>query len=611
MARTIVADMKYSTWYSELDWMRYDSRSVTRWGSPDNFDGGDAYRPDDLRLDYNPSQGVMTSIWHLLMRKFRAVMGYRAIVLRAHFWFRYGDTSPGSTSFNMQCHKFLKAAGYPELDDCGAVYRDESEGLKWFSDAYAAQLGQDLSSLPIATVTWVNDRNRGDFFDDALDLTDYFATQLLESDDLFFELFQNNTSADLFLGTSVLVERPLFEVAFVYPVEMYPESVTESGKIDFSRLLNTDNEPISLGAYQQGQTGAAQLFFLANFSREVLAHVEVWDDHPEWTDPAADAGNGGSGDLGYIDVFEDCVSQRWEVKFTSATDYEVKATSYLDNIESLHPQYDADPSWEGDTSTDWTSPDGSAQIPAAAWSGTPQAGDIFVFFTRGQTTDSSWAADSNDQVEITKDSGGSPDSSAWRPINGRRTLSTSSVTIDGATKTVDVKRIVTADWPAGTPVFLANANTIDEGTIQSVTTTSITIENLSITSNVYAAGAIVATTLPIRSLPAAKWAELTAASGVSQANKRRLYIADASTYGFTGGATIYVQSNDNPENYESGIIDTITSTYIELTTDMINDYEVSSMVIQRESGEAKFWLRVVADPTTQEELKEFRLNVIA
>jgi hypothetical protein len=610
MARHINADMQYATWFAELNWMSYEGRSVTRWGSADNQDSGSVHQPSSLRLAYNPSQNVTTSIWHLMMRKFRAVMGYRAIVLRAHFWFRHG-TSAGSQSFNMQCHRFLKAAGYPEFDDCGMIYRDQSEGLRWFAEAYGAQIGEDLSSLPIATVTWVNDRNAGQFFDDPLDLTDYFATQLLEAEDLYFELWQNNTNEDLFLGTSVLTERPKFEVFFVYPVEMFPESATESGKIDYSRLLDTDNEPISLGAYQTGQTGAGHLFFLANFSRETLAHIEVWDDYPEWTTPVAGGGNGGSGDLAYVEVFESCVSQRWEIKFSNATDFEVKATLFLDNLESLHSQYDADPDWTHDTATDWTSPDGSVTLPAAAWSGTPQADDVFVFFTRGQTTPSSWPADSNDQVQITQDDGGSPDAAGWRPINGRRTESTGSVTIDAATKTINVKRIVPTDWPVGTPVYIANADDIDEGTIKSVTATTVEIENLSVSGNSYAAGAIVATTLPIRSLAAAKWAELTDDSGVFQANAKRLYIAGADTYGFTGGATVFVQSNAVPDNYELGVINLITSTYVELQADMVNDYEPGSMVIQRETGEAKFWLRVVADPAAAEGLREFRLNVIA
>lgn len=609
MSRNINADLQYSAWFDDWDWSHKAGRSVTRWGSANNYDGENIHQSSDLRITYDPGANVFSITNHYLMRRFRAEMGFRAIVLRALWYFRYGGSTGSGGPFDVRTHKYLRPSGYPDVDDNSFAYKDITGTIPWGLGGYDSQYGIDISSDAIATSSFdQTGLANGDFFP-AIDLTDYFAQQLLENDDLWFEVFQVTSSTTMWVGSSNLPERPKLVVDYLFPVEMYPEDPARPGEIDLSRLLNTDNEPITLGAYQKGQTGSSQLFFTKNFSRETLAHLEVWDDHPEWNPPAADAGNGGTADLAYIEVFENCVSQRWEVKFLTATTFEVKADSYLDNLESLHPQYDAAPAWQGAVGSDWDSPDGSIRIPSAAWSGTAVADDLIVTYTRGQQTDSSWPADSNDQVQIANDVAGSPGD--WRPINGRRTTLAVADSVDAATITVTVERIVTGDWPVGEKVFLANPNTIDIGDIKSVTATTIEIENLSITNNNYGIGDIVATTLPVRSLTAAPWAQLTAASGVSESNKRRLYILDADVYGFGPGEDIYVQSNDVPATSELLVISTITSTYIEATTDMVNDYEIGAVVVEKASGEEKFHLRVVADPATTEELKEFRLNIIA
>jgi hypothetical protein len=534
-------------------------------------------------------------------------MGFRALVLSAQWKIRKGG-STGTTVFDTRLHEFLPP--YPDIADCRYQYKDAGATLDWYLGGYAPQYGADISSQPIATASLDQGAvNQNDFFLEYFEIRDYFARQLLNNRDLWMEVFQVTSSSVLWFGTSVYQERHSLDVYYLFPVEMYPETAA-GGDPDFSRLLNIDNEPINLGAFQQGQTGAAQRFYLKNFSRQTLPHLEVWDDYPEWSEPAADAGNSGTADLDYVEPFEACVSQRWEIKFLTATTYEVKATAYLDNIENLHPQYDAAPAWQGAVGSDWTSPDGSVKIPSAAWSGTAVADDLFVFYTRGNTTDNTWPADSNDQVEMCDDNAGSP-SGDWRPINAQRTLATAGVTIDAAIKTITVKRIDTSKWPVGDEAYIANSSTIDKGTIKSVTATTVELEGLSITSNVYAAGAIVATTLPFRDLAAADWGELAAASGASETNPNRIYIDDAVTLGFSDGADVFIQSNANPEIYETKTIDTVYSNYILLTSDLANDYAIGDVCLEYGSGEVPFWLRVVASPTTDEELKEFRLNVIA
>jgi hypothetical protein len=606
MARYLNCDCLYSVWSSQWQSAMIGSRSTTRWGSPANATGSTQYDSDDNRISYAPvSVWVDELLVKFAMAKVRALLGYRALILTAPF--RLGHTgNPGSSTCTMRIAKLLKP--YPDIDGVTGQYKDTSPATNWYNSGYAPQLGHDVASTPISTALYDNSIAQYALYA-PFELKTYLQEQLLRGDDLWMDIWQQDTSTDFFVGGYNNVTRPWkLELYYLFPIEMFP--TVSGGTIDLTRLLNIDNEPIDLGAYQRLQTGAPIKFMLKNFGASAIAHAEVWDDHPQWSDPVAAVGNTGSGDLGYVTVFEACCSQRWEVKFSSSSAFEVKATAYLDNTTSLHPSYDATPAWQGTTGSTWSEPNGNITIPTAAWSGTPATNDLFVFYTRGNTTNAAWPADSNDQVQICGDSGGSPDGN-WRGVNGRRTESTASVTIDATTKTVNVLRIVTADWPVGGEVFIANQDTINEGTIKSVTTTSVEIENLTANSNVYAAGAIVATTLPIRNIAASQWAQLSADSGVSQTYKNRVYITDADQVFTSPGVPIFLQSITDPNTSETAEIYAITSTYIQTSANLTNDYEAGDFCARTGMGEAAFWLRVVASGSTDEELKEFRMSVIA
>jgi len=606
MARHLDCDCKYSAWNTQWDWVRFAGRSITKWGSPTNQNGAVTYNDNDNRLDYSPVSGTVTELAaKFLMAKVRAVLGYRAIILSAPFRLvQVGN--PGSSTCTMRVYKFLKP--YPDINQISYLYKDTGSSTPWFNSGYAPQFGHDHSSNPIATALFNNSIAQFSYYP-PLEIKTYLQEQLLRNDDLWIDIWQMDTSTAFFVSGPTHTSYPWdLDIYYLFPIEMFP--TLGDGTIDLTRLLNIDNEPLDLGAYQRLQTGAPVKFMLKNFGSTAITHCEVWDDHPQWSDPQPDAGNGGSGDLTYVSVYEACCSQRWEVKFSSSTAYEVKATAYLDNVTSLHPSYDGTPAWQSNTSTNWSDPSGNITIPSAAWSGTPSTNDLFVFYTRGQTTDSAWPADSNDQVQICGDSGGAPDG-LWRRINGRRTESTSSVTIDATTKTVNVLRIVTADWPIGGQVFIANQDTINTGTIKSVTATSVEIENLTANSNVYAAGAIVATTLPIRDTAATQWAQLSADSGAGQTYENRIYVTNADTVFTTTGVPIFIQSITDPDTSETAEIFAVTTTYVQTTGDLTNAYEAGDFVARTGQGEAAFWLRVVASGSTDEELKEFRLNVIA
>ena len=603
MARRLEASFEYSDWFSTYDWVRIGGRSITAYGSPDDHDEGSQYRWDEIRYAWSPGTGtVRSSLNHIALQRFRALLGYRALILSARLAFYRSNQN--SANVKMELFELLT---HPDLDDCNMVYYDQSESLKWYLDGYAPQWGFDVGAVPAAIA--YADLSKVPALDVEFELRDLFQ-RLLRSgnDDLWFHIIQRQTATEVYLKHSAATKRPVLTVDYIYPFEIYP--CKADGTIDLSSLLTLDTSLIDLGVYERGEVGAGIPFMVKSFHDQTHPHLELWDDSPEWPPPAADSGNGGTGALAYVQLIDLAVSQKYEVKFSNATDFEVKAVAYLDNVESLHPQYDADPNWEGTTAGDWTAPSGGLTIPAAAWSGTPNANDVFVVFVRGNTTLGTWPSDANRQVEMCGDAGGTPDGD-WRPIRGQRTVSTGAVTIDAATKTIDVKRIVTSEWPVGTPAFIANADTIDEGTIQGVTATSVTIEGLAITSNIYAAGAIVATTLPIRSLAASPWAQLSDESGASQAQANRLYIEDADQLDFVADETIYVQSLETPGLSEEGVIQQITSSYLQLYANLENTYEAGAWIVQAGSGERKVWLRVAADETSDYERKPFRMNLIS
>lgn len=613
MVRIINADLTYPAYYSGFDWCKESCRSITRWGSGNDYTGADAeYNPSGPNLAYNPGEAVDELLFTYPMAGFRAVMGYRAIILKAALKFRQAS-SPSSGVFSMRLHAFLKAAGYPNLNSLNGQYKDKATSTKWGLGGYAPQLGIDITTSPVATASWDQATALSAFFA-ALDIRAYFAEQLVNGEDLWLDLFQVTSATAIKPGCGLATARPVLDLAYLFPLELFPEAVG-GGEPDYSKLLSTDENPINLGVLQAGETGAPKAHYLVNFSRATIDHAELWDDFPQWSPPAAAAGNGGSGALAYVLPFEGCVSQKWEIKFDvgSSTDYEVKASAYSDKVTGLHPNYDGNANWKGSTAADWSDPEGNVTVPAAAWSGTPDPLDVFSCNTRGNTTDPAWAADANDQVEMAPDdpaSPGTPLATGWRKITAQRIQTAAGVTIDAATKTVTVNHIDVTKWPVGTPCFIADRDHIDQGTVKSTTATTVEIENLTASGNVYAAGVIVATTLPIRDTVAAVWAQLTAASGTSETYPDRLNITAAAGYGFSGGATVYVKSLADPTVHEEIGVLSLGTNYLLTDGHLANDYEAGAQVIQKGSGWTRVHLRPATVATTPEELKEFRLNVV-
>lgn len=580
--------------------------------------------------------------------------------------------------------------------DTNSRYRDVSATETWYEDTYSPYPSQDRASSPAFesdNLTWTTSERA------LWDVTDLVTLALRDNISCKWMLWpKGNQYYAIDWKPSDTSRRPTLEFYYLYPIEFYEDS---GGVLNYAATIQEEEDGhYYIGAVERGQTGSAVKCWIRNYSGETQ-HVELFDDHPEWTTPYQSSGTG-TGQLDYVTLADNAVSQKYEPVFYSATQYEVRATAYRDNATSLHPTINADASWRGSVSSDFTAPSGGLTIPAAAWQPGTVLDDEFDIGVRGNTTDSSWPADSNDQVEMTYDNAGSADASGWRPVLGRRELSTNTVAVDSTSKFFPVRHLATADWPVGVPCFIQSQDYIDEGVITSaqvralgsdtftgsgtddlvaptgnyngnanrtyrlqidangtpdtfswsrdgstswvatgvdVQSTSfeledgifiywsattghtigdywtfdadtwgVTVGSLSAGSNSYAAGSVVGTTLPLRSVTAAVYSQVSAPSGVSETPSSRIYLDD--TTGFTAGDDLFIQQTGNPDVYEYVTIDTsgVHTGYVDLTTSLTNDYDDGDFCTKTDAGERAFWVRPVAGIATVEELKRLRIN---
>lgn len=586
----------------------------------------DSAASDPDKLDVRNPQTVTDSIFRSFVKiallKVRASVGHSPMVVRARLVL-YDDSNQSqdesAAAWTPALFRILTAR-LPDWADCNTRYRDISASLGWGDDAsiWAPVPGQDHHPVPFATITIPTTATMAAawwYFD----VTNELKEKLASGEDLTFMLCK--TPIGTFNGGSYYTRMlfhwkddaghyPYLELSYMMPIEFFagkPDNSIDLQKI-LDNSLDLDIGNLLLGSVERGETGSPVPVFCKNLGGRILKHFEVEDDSPEWSTPVNDAGNTGSAVLGYVGLDNNSVSQEYTIKFTSATAFQVLALAYKENSSSLNPTYGTT-GWDGVIGSDWTAPSGGLTIPAAAWSGTPVANDKIYVNVTGQSTPSSWAADSGLQVEMAKDSAGSPDAATWRPVRGQRTYLASGVTIDNTSKTLTVRRITPADWPAGTKGFVADGTNIDEFTVVSATTTSVSVTFPSATGHAYSTGAKVCTTLPFRDTGLSVSAKSTAAAGVNETNPALIPLTNAATIGFTAASKVVIQSIDDPAVQEEITALSVDNVKITASAYLVNEYPSGSMVVQAGSGEVRFWLRIVSLPSTMEQLKRLRLTV--
>ena len=663
------------------------------WGDTASLGETDAADDAVLYTGLNGIGAVYETVIEIANAQIKAKLGQVPILILAQIEFT-SDYASDTASGVIWTRRMLKT---PDWGDWSNWRYDKSLDYDWYQDKQHIVRGQDVEDAVLHYSPWSSTYNVYDQINVAI--TDVVSRALRDNTNIVAHLSEEHAMGSRTtprLSSLFESRRPNILFAYLYPIEFYRDD--GSGDLDLAAPI-TDNpgDEYYIGAVEPGATGTPTKGHIRNFS-DATQHVEIFDDHPEYTDPISRIG---TGQLDFVALADNAVSQKYTAVFYSATQYEIKAEAYRDNAISLHPTINADASWRGNVSSTFTAPSGGLSIPATAWqSANIATSDEYEVGVRGNTTDTGWPADSNDQVEITKDNAGSADATAWRPILGHREKSTAQTTIDATTKFIPTRRIVPADWPVDTKAFIQDATNINEGAISSTQEASIgtdsfvgsglddltlsgnfngvwtntlriridgtgtpdtfewsmdngstweatdvpitgsaqllqdgiyvtfaattghtlteywnaaiaswgiELKSLTANSNVYNSGAIVGTTLPIRSVAASTFSVTDQASGVSEATPARIFVE--STVGFAAAQDIFIQNPNDPTTGEYREIDSVvTGQYIDVTVALTQDYPVGSFVAVLGSGEAAFWMRPVATAITTEELKRFRLN---
>jgi hypothetical protein len=635
----------------------------------------------------------------ILMNQVRAKLGQIPIIIQCNF-----VCALINNNNNLQVRVYRLISDW-SLDNVTNRYKDKTGLVTWDGDAWFPWWGSDVEEDYIASTQWSSNID-GLKLGNRIDVKPIIEKSLRDNTDamLYFEGYNLDGNQDLYWNwRDNAPNNPYLEFTYIYPIEFYAPLI--NGDIDLlAPMDDTLGNEYYLGAVERGETGQAVKGWVRNYSG-ATAHLDIWDDYPDVTQPSQVTGPG-TGSLDYAEAGEPAVSQRYTVVFYSATQFEVKAESYRENPVNLHPAINGDVAWRGNINADFNAPLGGMKIPAAGWQPGTQTTDEIQFNVRGNTTDTAWPADSNDQVEMTFDITGNPDSGNWRPITARRARVASTVTIDAVTKFVPVRYIDPADWPIGNRAFIMNEVTIDECVIQSAQQPSIgvpaftggglddltvagnfngnaqstvrvridgtgtpdtfeysldggstyqpglipitgsaqlldygvwitfaattghtiseywdiavepfgvTLAGLSITSNGYGSGALVATSLPFRDVESVPYSVVSQACGTSFPPASRLYVEDPSA--FSAGMEILIQKSGTAIVGESSELATIApggvniaGGYVDLTAVMTLNYAIGDFVGATETGHRAFWMRTVATPITVEELKRFRLN---
>jgi len=604
---------KYPAQQADLSVAELQGMSVIVDGTSSNGVDATNYNPSSVDLPSNENNGNYNKpLWKLLLSKVRAQLGHSPVLVSARAWMYF----IGGASVYTHTIGFFRLLKTVDWADVNYRYRDVSASDPFGNDAaiYSPVPGIDHHPVPFATLP-ISAGTSPPAAWYSVEMAAELADALVSNVDLRFMTAQYPLKQSITYGhwqvslKGDAAHYPYFRFRYALPVEFFGPKADNT--IDLQNMLNNALDMtignLLLGSVEKGETGTPVACFVKNLSAGLLPHLEVWDDSPEWANPVPDIYNAGSAALDHVLLLTTAVSQEYAIRFSSATEYEVKATHYGDNPTDLHGSWNSDPDWQGTIGSD-RSFSGGLTIPAAAWSGTPVANDIIYVTVQGQTTDAAWPADSNIQVLMAKDNAGAPDDATWRPIKGQRTKLTSGVTIDATSKTLDVRYIDPALWATGTKGFVADATNIDEFEITSQSSGTLGVDFPSATAHVYGVGAKVCTTLPVRNLAKSVRATTTGAAGAGETNPAYIPLTGASSIGFATGQKIVIQSSVDDNTFEEAEVASADSSKIVCTALLGNYYETGAWVVAAGTGDQRFWLKLVTLPSTAEELKRGRLN---
>ncbi|MCP4897618.1 MAG: hypothetical protein GY906_11655 [bacterium] len=466
---------------SSVSAVKIFGRSILVWGHASNDVG---YTPTAVNAgeeyemyNYSAGGGGNSPIISVDVDALRARIGQAPVMLKAD-WCMYSRAHTGVAGTLIYAVRMMTT---PDLGDCENRYKDKSALIPWGNsgdDPYwplpgvdvKGQAGSGASAFaPFASTAYL-DEDSGTVANQFWDIRSELELALRRSKPLRFLLYITTGTGTCAMRGSEYGQGywPYLRAWYLNPVEIF--QATPSGDIDLDTMVDESEENhFYLGAIQRSEVGGSVMGFVVNFGTRTIPHAAFLDDHPEWTDSVQSAGTG-TGELDHVVLAElptETPSQKYTIKFSNATDYEIKAEAYGNNPTGLHPQFDADTDWEGTVNSDFVATTGGLSIPKEAWQ---KAGilvnDEFQVLVEGNTSDITWPSDSAEQVEVCGGSAGVADGK-YRKLNGRRTRSRASATIDATTKKIPVRAIIPSLWVVGSHAYIADDTNINEGQVKS------------------------------------------------------------------------------------------------------------------------------------------------
>lgn len=438
-------------------------------------DGGSALSTTNWRFAASGSGASAKTFHTIALSRLRAQLGHTPVILKARFYlwmFGYDGSYPtAGTTFGL----FRVLPG--RVTQSQATYRFRATGVTWEGDGYSPLHGTDVASSPFAQTTIPKRTSYG--YLDNFEVGQELLRNLRANTDMFFmcRWLPLDTLRSGAVGAAAYWNqegsRPYLEILYLNNLEFF--AALPAGGIDLSRLLDvttgSSTDWLYLGGLERGETSTPTKFYLRNFGDRTFPLVTVMRRHPRWSLPVQVAGSG-TGKLDYVQLADTAVWQKYTITFTSSTAYSIKAEAYRKNPTSLNPA-GGGAGWTGTTGSNWTAPSGGLTIPAAAWQPGTAVNDAFEVYVSGTDTDGTWPLDSDDQVQITRDVGGSPDTAGWRSIVAAYTRSTAAVTIDATSKKIPTRALITSAWTIGSPAFIGNADGVHAGTVAQADAASV------------------------------------------------------------------------------------------------------------------------------------------
>lgn len=411
--------------------------------------------------------------------------------------------------------------------------------------------------------------------------------------------------------------RPYLEVWYYKPITVFKSLGDASRSIDLSSPLHNeldlDTYKGDLGSVKQGEVGSTKKFFVKNMTASDIGWIEAWDDSPEWIKPIEHTTVAGGSTASLSRVLLTpllTASGKLTLTFTTSTAYNVVHAAYGDNTVSYGTQN------AGSTLSDYSntaaggSSAGMYRILSTYWSGTAVAGDVFTVYVRGDTTPSSYTADSGDLVYFTTDAGwpGSydtdvADSTKWQNIRTHRT------TISGTNPLGDpyLNLYPPTDSMAVEDIgYIRNTAGEYERTVLSGVSPSGVLLDASKTYS-YADGDKFSTCMPLGPLQAATLAAVDVVSGPDQTYPTRLYVD--STTGFSPGNTIYVQDGIQAEGLT--VASVASMDYLVATTTISGTYQPGALVLNysTDGSYRSFYMRCEPTATSAYGRRIVRLSI--